>query len=107
LKPEHIPGAYTATEIYHAYKNGADIVKVFPATSPSYLKDIAGPLPQIPLFAYQRRHIFKDLLGGTTHMSLYTLACEITGINIMGAMDADEALIKGQQIIFQNTFRDI
>ncbi|WP_214228349.1 bifunctional 4-hydroxy-2-oxoglutarate aldolase/2-dehydro-3-deoxy-phosphogluconate aldolase [Pedobacter sp. B4-66] len=45
----NIPGAYTATEIYQAYKNGADIVKVFPATSPSYLKDIAGPLPQIPL----------------------------------------------------------
>lgn len=44
-----IPGAYTATEIYHAYKNGADIVKVFPANSPSYLKDLAGPLPQIPL----------------------------------------------------------
>ena len=45
----NIPGAYTATEIYQAYKSGADIVKVFPATSPSYLKDIAGPLPQIPL----------------------------------------------------------
>ena len=45
----NIPGAYTATEIYHAYKTGADIVKVFPATSPAYLKDIAGPLPQIPL----------------------------------------------------------
>ncbi|ATP55261.1 2-dehydro-3-deoxyphosphogluconate aldolase [Pedobacter ginsengisoli] len=45
----NIPGAYTATEIHYAYKNGADIVKVFPATSPSYLKDIAGPLPQIPL----------------------------------------------------------
>lgn len=44
-----IPGAYTATEIYSAYKNGADIVKVFPATSPAYIKDIAGPLPQIPL----------------------------------------------------------
>ncbi|MFC6102216.1 bifunctional 4-hydroxy-2-oxoglutarate aldolase/2-dehydro-3-deoxy-phosphogluconate aldolase [Olivibacter domesticus] len=44
-----IPGAYTATEIYKAHKAGADIIKVFPATSPSYLKDIAGPLPQIPL----------------------------------------------------------
>ncbi|WP_134089195.1 bifunctional 4-hydroxy-2-oxoglutarate aldolase/2-dehydro-3-deoxy-phosphogluconate aldolase [Olivibacter sp. XZL3] len=44
-----IPGAYTATEIYRAYKFGADIIKVFPATSPSYIKDIAGPLPQIPL----------------------------------------------------------
>lgn len=44
-----IPGAYTATEIYTAYKNGADLVKVFPATSPAYIRDIAGPLPQIPL----------------------------------------------------------
>lgn len=44
-----IPGAFTATEIYTAYKNGADIVKVFPAISPSYIKDIAGPLPQIKL----------------------------------------------------------
>ncbi|MFC0320439.1 MULTISPECIES: bifunctional 4-hydroxy-2-oxoglutarate aldolase/2-dehydro-3-deoxy-phosphogluconate aldolase [Olivibacter] len=44
-----IPGAYTATEIYQAYQMGADIIKVFPATSPSYLKDIAGPLPYIPL----------------------------------------------------------
>ncbi|HWK57967.1 MAG TPA: bifunctional 4-hydroxy-2-oxoglutarate aldolase/2-dehydro-3-deoxy-phosphogluconate aldolase [Parapedobacter sp.] len=44
-----IPGAYTPTEIFIAYQNGADIVKVFPATSPAYIKDIAGPLPQIPL----------------------------------------------------------
>lgn len=44
-----IPGAYTPTEIYAAYHRGADIVKVFPAASPAYLRDIAGPLPQIPL----------------------------------------------------------
>ncbi len=45
-----IPGAFTATEIYSAYKNGADIIKVFPASiGPGYLKDIRGPFPQIPL----------------------------------------------------------
>ena len=44
-----IPGAYTATEIFTAFKAGADIIKVFPAGTPAYLKDIAGPLPQIPL----------------------------------------------------------
>ena len=44
-----IPGAYTPTEILYAFKNGGDIIKVFPAVSPGYLKDIAGPLPQIPL----------------------------------------------------------
>jgi len=44
-----IPGAYTATEIVQAYKNGGDIIKVFPATSPDYIKNILGPLPHIPL----------------------------------------------------------
>lgn len=44
-----IPGAYTATEIYQAYAAGADIVKVFPASSPDYIKNIRGPLPEIPL----------------------------------------------------------
>lgn len=46
-----IPGALTPTEILTAYENGADIIKVFPANAfgPSYLKDIHGPLPQIPL----------------------------------------------------------
>jgi 2-dehydro-3-deoxyphosphogluconate aldolase / (4S)-4-hydroxy-2-oxoglutarate aldolase len=46
-----IPGALTPTEIFQAYQSGADLVKVFPASSfgPGYLKDIHGPLPQIPL----------------------------------------------------------
>jgi len=44
-----IPGAYTATEIVKAHAAGADIVKVFPASSPQYIKDIGGPLSHIPL----------------------------------------------------------
>ena len=44
-----IPGAYTPTEIAYAFKNGADIVKVFPAVSPDYIRNILAPLPQIPL----------------------------------------------------------
>ncbi|GAC1450249.1 MAG: bifunctional 4-hydroxy-2-oxoglutarate aldolase/2-dehydro-3-deoxy-phosphogluconate aldolase [Chitinophagaceae bacterium] len=44
-----IPGAYTPTEIVKAYEAGADIVKVFPASSPQYIKDIRGPLSHIPL----------------------------------------------------------
>ena len=46
-----IPGAYTATEILKAYECGGDIIKVFPASAggPGYFKDIAGPLPFIPL----------------------------------------------------------
>ena len=44
-----IPGAYTATEIFTAHQYGADIVKVFPASSPAYIKNMSGPLPHIPL----------------------------------------------------------
>ncbi|BFT70079.1 bifunctional 4-hydroxy-2-oxoglutarate aldolase/2-dehydro-3-deoxy-phosphogluconate aldolase [Paenibacillus sp. P36] len=46
-----IPGAYTPTEIVTAYEHGADIVKIFPADaiSPTFIKSLRGPLPQIPL----------------------------------------------------------
>ena len=44
-----IPGAHTPTEIAYAYKNGGDIIKVFSATSPGYLKEILAPLNHIPL----------------------------------------------------------
>ena len=45
-----IPGAFTATEILAAYEYGGDIIKVFPASvGAKYFKDIAGPLPFIPL----------------------------------------------------------
>ena len=46
-----IPAAFTPTEILTAYELGGDIIKVFPATAlgPKFIKDIHGPLPQIPL----------------------------------------------------------
>src|SRR5437762_11110020 len=46
-----IPGAYTPTEILRAWTAGADVIKVFPATTlgPGYFKDILAPLPQLKL----------------------------------------------------------
>jgi 2-dehydro-3-deoxyphosphogluconate aldolase/(4S)-4-hydroxy-2-oxoglutarate aldolase len=46
-----MPGTFTPTEILTAWESGADLVKVFPATAvgPKYIKDIKGPLPQVPL----------------------------------------------------------
>ncbi|MFD1413355.1 bifunctional 4-hydroxy-2-oxoglutarate aldolase/2-dehydro-3-deoxy-phosphogluconate aldolase [Oceanobacillus jeddahense] len=45
-----IPGAFTPTEILTAYEEGADLVKVFPASiGAAYIKDIRGPLSHIPL----------------------------------------------------------
>jgi 2-dehydro-3-deoxyphosphogluconate aldolase/(4S)-4-hydroxy-2-oxoglutarate aldolase len=46
-----MPGALTPTEIFQAWKAGADVVKVFPGDigGPAYLKTIKEPLPQIEL----------------------------------------------------------
>ena len=46
-----IPGAYTPTEILNAWSAGADVVKVFPATTlgPGYFKDILAPMPFLKL----------------------------------------------------------
>jgi 2-dehydro-3-deoxyphosphogluconate aldolase/(4S)-4-hydroxy-2-oxoglutarate aldolase len=46
-----IAGAFTPTEIHHAWSLGADLVKVFPAgrLGPGYLRDIKGPLPEVKL----------------------------------------------------------
>lgn len=47
-----MPGALTPTEIVNAWEAGADIVKVFPASSmggPSYIKALKAPLPHIKL----------------------------------------------------------
>lgn len=47
-----IPGAFTPTEILSAWRKGAQLVKVFPASiGPAWFRDIRGPLPQIPLMA--------------------------------------------------------
>jgi 2-dehydro-3-deoxyphosphogluconate aldolase / (4S)-4-hydroxy-2-oxoglutarate aldolase len=47
-----LPGALTPTEILQAWRAGAAMVKVFPASAmggPAYLKAVRGPLPEIPL----------------------------------------------------------
>jgi len=46
-----IPGCFTPTEIFNAWTNGADFIKVFPASSlgPQFFRDIKGPFPDIRL----------------------------------------------------------
>lgn len=46
-----MPGCFTPTEILNAWDSGADVVKVFPATSlgPQFFKDVRGPLPHIKM----------------------------------------------------------
>jgi 2-dehydro-3-deoxyphosphogluconate aldolase/(4S)-4-hydroxy-2-oxoglutarate aldolase len=47
-----IPGALTPTEILEAYRQGGDMVKVFPVQNvggAAYLRALRGPFPKIPL----------------------------------------------------------
>jgi 2-dehydro-3-deoxyphosphogluconate aldolase/(4S)-4-hydroxy-2-oxoglutarate aldolase len=45
------PGAFTPTEILAAWRAGATAVKLFPASAvgPSFVREMRGPLPEIPL----------------------------------------------------------
>ncbi|TDE12332.1 bifunctional 4-hydroxy-2-oxoglutarate aldolase/2-dehydro-3-deoxy-phosphogluconate aldolase [Dyadobacter psychrotolerans] len=45
------PGAFTPSEIYNAWTLGADMVKIYPATSlgPDYIKDLKAPMGQLKL----------------------------------------------------------
>jgi len=46
-----VPGTFTPTEIYAAWRAGADMIKVFPAYigGPRYIRAILAPLPQVKL----------------------------------------------------------
>ncbi len=46
-----VPGAMTPTEVLTAWKNGADLIKIFPANlgGPDFIKAIKEPLPQVKL----------------------------------------------------------
>lgn len=48
-----VPGAYSPSEIYQSFQDGADIVKVFPActVTPRFFKDIMAPLGHLKLMA--------------------------------------------------------
>ena len=75
-----LPGASTPTEIYRAYKAGADIIKLFPFVELGglgFLKAIRGPLPFV-------RYM---LCGGATldNISAY-LAADAAGILIGSAI---------------------
>ena len=52
-KLAYFPGALTPTEIQRAWKSGATMVKVFPASQmgPDYFKQVKGPFDKVKLMA--------------------------------------------------------
>ncbi|CDQ41660.1 bifunctional 4-hydroxy-2-oxoglutarate aldolase/2-dehydro-3-deoxy-phosphogluconate aldolase [Virgibacillus salexigens] len=82
-----IPGAFTPTEIVTAFQEGADIIKVFPASSlgPNYIKDLQGPLPQLKLLPTGgitlenvASFIQKGAIGVGLGSALIPNTCEVT-----------------------------
>ena len=49
-----ISGAFTPTEVKHAFVCGADMVKIFPSdmAGEKYFSDLKGPFPNFPLVAF-------------------------------------------------------
>jgi 2-dehydro-3-deoxyphosphogluconate aldolase/(4S)-4-hydroxy-2-oxoglutarate aldolase len=49
-----IPGALTPSEIMHAHKSGADLIKIFPCSQvggPDYIRALKSPFPNLPFIA--------------------------------------------------------
>ncbi len=71
-----IPGALTPSEIAYAYELGADMVKVFPASSvggPSYIKALLAPMPAwqlIPTGGVTRQNAIEYLRAGAVAVGL-------------------------------------
>ncbi|WP_188454732.1 bifunctional 4-hydroxy-2-oxoglutarate aldolase/2-dehydro-3-deoxy-phosphogluconate aldolase [Virgibacillus oceani] len=86
-----IPGAMTPTEILTAYEHGADIIKVFPASvmGPSYIKDIHGPLPHIPLMPTGG----VDLTNVKQYFSNGAVAAGLGSSLVNARQPADEAML--------------
>ncbi len=66
-----LPGAMTPTEVWNAHREGATLVKVFPAKSaggPGFIKELRGPFKTIPLLAcggVNAENASEYLLAGT------------------------------------------
>ena len=80
-----VSGAMTPTEIFAAWQDGAELVKVFPARSlgPAYVKDLLGPFPQLRLVPTGGVNL--DNCAAFIEAGAYTVA--------LGSSLVDEAMI--------------
>ena len=86
-------GAYTPTEMLQAHRAGADLVKLFPATSvgPRYIRDVLAPLPFlkiVPTGGVTAENAAEFLAAGA-----YTVAVGSNLVSRHAVADADWDLI--------------
>ncbi len=90
-----IPGALTPTEAINAHKDGADIVKLFPAGDMGikYMKSVTTPLSHIPFFA----------VGGITPENILDfIAAGAKGAGVSGRLINKAAIAAGDFIAIKN-----
>ena len=86
-----IPGALTPSEIIHAWKAGADLVKIFPCAplgGDHYIRALKAPFPQIPLVA----------AGGVNRQTaLHYILAGASALGVGGELIPAEALERKQE----------
>ncbi|NQT20340.1 MAG: bifunctional 4-hydroxy-2-oxoglutarate aldolase/2-dehydro-3-deoxy-phosphogluconate aldolase [Planctomycetes bacterium] len=95
-----MPGALTPTEIYSAWRAGADIVKVFPASlfGPKYFKALHAPLPQVPIMP----------TGGVSVATVpHWLAAGAEVLPVGGALVDKQAMNDGRFDVITNNARQL
>ena len=84
----YIPGALTPTEVLTAHHAGAAAVKVFPVSQlgPGYIRDLRGPLPDVPLIT----------IGGITEENAASyVAAGATGVGIGSSFVSSASIADG------------
>lgn len=86
-----IPGALTPSEVIHAWKAGADFIKIFPCGplgGENYIRALKAPFPQVPMVA----------AGGVTQLTAvgYILA-GASALGVGGELIPREALQQKQE----------
>jgi 2-dehydro-3-deoxyphosphogluconate aldolase/(4S)-4-hydroxy-2-oxoglutarate aldolase len=91
------PGAMTPSEIVTAWNAGAAAVKVFPASvlGTAFLREIRGPLPQIPLVP--TGGVNADSARGLLDAGAIAIG---VGSWLTGSTDRDEVLARARQLRF-------
>jgi 2-dehydro-3-deoxyphosphogluconate aldolase/(4S)-4-hydroxy-2-oxoglutarate aldolase len=99
-----IPAGMTPTEIVHAWRMGAHVVKVYPAGSvggPEYIRAIRGPLPEIPLWVsgmVSARQAGEYVKAG---VQLVGLGMELLPPVMMEVNDWEAITQHAQRLLFQ------
>jgi 2-dehydro-3-deoxyphosphogluconate aldolase/(4S)-4-hydroxy-2-oxoglutarate aldolase len=99
-----IPAGLTPTEIVHAWRMGAHLVKVYPAGSvggPAYIRALRGPLPDIPLWVsgmLTAREACEYLKAG---VQLVGLGQELLPAGLMDANEWDTLSQHARRLLVQ------